>query len=183
MGVYYYFFNLTQNKDNEKNVEGEFKHVMNMHYLDEDAMAVLFEDVIALNEWNKTDVIQAAPDYPEYPIIKYDSGEIMIINMQNLGVNPDRMEDNMESDEMSVTDDSSSESSVEEINMEVDPQDELINDPEITYDIDDYDATLPRRYPIVVDEALYPIVVDEILYPIISDDDDCWDQKEEDYDY
>lgn len=175
MGVYYYFSNLTQNKENEKNIEGECKHVAKMHYLDDDAMADIFEEVIRLNEWNTMDVIQAAPDYPEYPIIMYDAGEVRIINMQNLGVNPDRMEDDMASNE--VSDEESSESSSENPKEETQMNESPVIEPtdlghDMTYDADDYDA-IPRRYPIAVDDAIYPII----------SDNGYWDQKEEDYDY
>lgn len=180
MGVYYYFSNLTQNKDNEKNIEGACKHVAKMHYLDEDAMADILEDVIRLNEWNKTDVIQAAPDYPEYPIIIYDAGEIRIINMQNLGVNPDRMEDDMASNGDSLSESSSesssespSESTKEETQTDELPAIESIDlTQDVTYDVDDYDG-IPRRYPIVIDDAPYSMI----------SDNNYWDQKEEDYDY
>jgi len=82
MGVYYFFFNIT--KDNQQN-----KHVLNglfcdfvtkFHLYNTIDQTEIFQKCIQLNHWDLTDTLLAVPDYSEYDIIKYQNGVISIDN-------------------------------------------------------------------------------------------------------
>lgn len=79
MGVDYYFRNKTQNVFNTKVISGKDIFITNLHHLDGDGGEVsglfeLFEFVIKINGWNRSDRIQAEPSDMEYPEFAYQNG-------------------------------------------------------------------------------------------------------------
>ena len=85
MGVYYYFFNLTRNYEQNQHVlHGRFcDHVTKF---DSDPIEVqidLFKRCIKLNEWDENDVIIAVPDYYDHNVMKYSLGETPVVSVDN----------------------------------------------------------------------------------------------------
>lgn len=156
MGVYYFLRNLTQDKTNELAIPGRANchFVAKMHWLDDEHIMEIFTSVININGWDMNDTIQAYPDYPEYPIIMYENGEVRLINTSTLGINADRRDD----DEMN-----SSDSDYDSSSEEVKDSEKTVNDEPIMDDSPDSDD-YTTKYPI----------------PVI---DNSWDIQEEDYDW
>jgi hypothetical protein len=82
MGVYYFFYNVSKN--NEQN-----SHVINGRFCDFvtkfDSYTIaeqdyIFKHCIKLNDWGVDDVILAVPDYYDHDVIKYHNGNITIDN-------------------------------------------------------------------------------------------------------
>jgi hypothetical protein len=78
MGVYYHFFNISRN--NEQNVQvinGNLCHfVTKFDKYTENEQKEIFEKCIKLNGWSDTDIILAVPDYYNHDVFKYTCGKI-----------------------------------------------------------------------------------------------------------
>lgn len=169
MGVYYYLYNVTQDVRNEKPIPGygDCAHIAKMHYLDDDAMIKIFCDVIAENGWSEGDTVHACPDYPEYPIVIYEEGEIRIVNPQLSQGNLHYPEDDFASEEEGSEDEPES---AETLEQTLHREQRLIGPEEDeVYDDDDLQ---PIRYPIVVMDNL-----DEFS------SSEEWDNEPDDFDW
>lgn len=82
MGVYYFFYNKTRNNQQNKHVlNGRFcDFVTGFCNLPHEIQVQFFETCIDLNGWSKNDIILAVPDYSNYDIIKYSSGNVTTYN-------------------------------------------------------------------------------------------------------
>lgn len=79
MGVCYFFHNLTTDEPNDVPISGDCTFYAKLNYLSEPEIILIFQLVIARNNWNLTDKIQAAPDYHDHPLIVYNHGTIKFI--------------------------------------------------------------------------------------------------------
>lgn len=72
----YYFHNVTCNDINLIPIFQANKFAC----LDDKDMIKIFQYLIMKNNWSKTDIIHAIPDYSDYHIIEYDNNNINFIN-------------------------------------------------------------------------------------------------------
>jgi hypothetical protein len=77
MGVYYYFFNERTSEMNKKPLpNSSCSWVAKLNSIDDEYVLTAFKNVIKINGWKTTDQIIARADYPGFPSIKFEDGNI-----------------------------------------------------------------------------------------------------------
>lgn len=82
MGVYYFFYNKSNNNEQNKHVlSGRLCDFVTKfdQYFYKDQIEI-FKKCIELNEWKTDDIIIAVPDYYDHDVLVYDNGDIYIDN-------------------------------------------------------------------------------------------------------
>ena len=83
MSVYYYFYNITRDEQNETFISPyDLSFVPNLNSFSEENVLNIFLSLIELNGWEKTDCIQAEPDYSHCSLIEYNNGVIEYIESE-----------------------------------------------------------------------------------------------------
>jgi hypothetical protein len=82
MGVYYFFYNVSKNNEqNQYVINGRFcDFVTKFNSYSNEEQLDTFKHCINLNKWDLNDIILAVPDYYDHDVIKYHNGNITIDN-------------------------------------------------------------------------------------------------------